>query len=97
VNYAEVLALTLTVEVVIAYALTRSWLVVGVCLLVNALTHPVAWSLWSSERAPRELIECVVIAVEAAGYRLALRNSWRRAAGLALACNSLTWAASYWL
>lgn len=96
-DYPQVLALTVVCELAIAVALTRSWSIAGVCVLVNALTHPLASWLWTAQLATLEVLECAVLLVEACGYRLALGLSWRRAAFYSVACNSLTWALSYWL
>jgi len=97
VSYPAALALTLALELVIVGLLAprgRRGEVLFACVCVNLLSHPpAAWLLVGGVKM--EALEVGVLALETLGYRLALGPGWRRAGGLALAANGITWALSY--
>jgi len=87
--YPFYLGLTLLVELLLVLVLARQRWPLLVCLLVNCLTHPLAFfavlqgaSIW--------WIEILVLGVETAGYALLVPWSWRRAFLVALVCNGVT-------
>ena len=94
-EYGTALLVTTLVEVVLVLLLVRRPAALAAALAVNALTHPLAAALLARQALPLEGIEALVVAAEAAGYRIALGGGWRGALGLAAAANGVTWGLSY--
>lgn len=87
--YVQALGLTVAVELGLLLLMTRDRRALGACVLLNLLTHPIAWSaviggssIWA--------VELAVLALEVTGYRVLLRWSWPRAFLAGLLCNSVT-------
>ena len=98
-SYLELFLLTVVTELLLVAVLAprgRRATFLGICLAVNAITHPIAFEL-SARTGPGGIvgIELGVIAVEAIGYRIAGRCGLRRALLVAGLANGITWLMSY--
>ena len=88
---AAAFSITVVVEALVASALPwsrRRTLRDGAPL--NALTHPVAWTIASFVPGSWLALELSVVAVEAAGYRIVSGLDWRRALVTSALCNGVT-------
>ncbi|MDA1263470.1 MAG: hypothetical protein O2816_00155 [Planctomycetota bacterium] len=98
-SYPALLGLTVLTELVIAAVFApreRRSSFLLVCVLVNAITHPLAFALHgASAVGSMAAIEVGVILLEALGYRLAAKASPARALTVATIANGVTWMLSF--
>ncbi len=86
---AATVALELPLAAALAPAARRRRVVVD-ALLLNLLTHPLAWGAVLGLGWPLLPVEVGVTAVEAVGYRAVSGVGWGRAVLISTLCNGLT-------
>jgi hypothetical protein len=93
ISWPVACALTVALELPLAAGLApagRRRRVAGDALLLNLLTHPLAWGAVLGLGWPLLPVEVGVTAAEAVGYRAVSGLGWGRAGLISLLCNGLT-------
>jgi hypothetical protein len=99
-HYFLALAVTIAVEVLVLAALTKNperKRVLTACVLVNCLTHPLAWTLSSGGLPLFAFVELAVVAAEAWLYAAVVPARFGRALFWSVAANVPTILLSFWL
>lgn len=90
--------ITQLIEVTYGYVVLRSHRAVFIILLINCISHPLAWWWYNDYQMTNSLtilflLEAVIALVEGAVLALCLRSQWQRALLVGILMNGL----SFWL